>query len=118
MALCCLSPGVARKTGIRWIARTRPVLEAVLLAAALAQSPASHAETSGLPTDSRELVVGTKSAPPFSMKGEDGAWRGISIDLWKRIAEQMHLRYRFQETTLEGLTDGVADGSLDFAWRR
>jgi polar amino acid transport system substrate-binding protein len=61
----------------------------------------------------RELVIGTKVAPPFAMKAEDGNWRGISIDLWRRIADQMHLRYRLQETTLEGLTDGVADGSLD-----
>jgi polar amino acid transport system substrate-binding protein len=45
------------------------------------------------------------------MKAEDGTWRGISIDLWRYIANQMHLRYRFQETTL--MTDGVADGALD-----
>jgi polar amino acid transport system substrate-binding protein len=57
--------------------------------------------------------VGTKVAPPFAMKSEDGVWRGISIDLWRRVAEQAHLRYRLQETTLEGLIDGVADGSLD-----
>ncbi len=56
-----------------------------------------------------------KVAPPFAMKAEDGTWRGISIDLWRRIADQMHLRYRFQETTLKGLTDGVAEGSLDAA---
>ena len=49
------------------------------------------------------------------MKAEDGTWRGISIDLWRRIANQIHLRYRFQETTLKGLTDGVAEGSLDAA---
>jgi len=49
------------------------------------------------------------------MKGEDGTWRGISIDLWQRIACQMHLRFRFQETTLSGLIDGVAVGTLDAA---
>jgi ABC-type amino acid transport substrate-binding protein len=49
------------------------------------------------------------------MKAEDGSWIGISIDLWRHIARQTHLRYRFQETTLEGLTEGVADGSLDAA---
>jgi polar amino acid transport system substrate-binding protein len=65
--------------------------------------------------DARELVVGTKVAPPFAMKAEDGTWYGISIDLWRRIARQTNLRYRFQETTLQGLTDGVAEGSLDVA---
>jgi polar amino acid transport system substrate-binding protein len=49
------------------------------------------------------------------MKQDDGTWRGISIDLWRRIADQMHLRYRLQETTLKGLTDGVAEGRLDAA---
>jgi polar amino acid transport system substrate-binding protein len=57
--------------------------------------------------------VGTKAAPPFAMKAEDGTWRGVSIDLWRCIANQIHLRYRFQETTLKGLTDGVAEGSFD-----
>lgn len=61
----------------------------------------------------RELVIGTKEAPPFSMKGEDGSWSGISIDLWRRIADQLHLRYRFKETTLQGLVDETASGQLD-----
>jgi ABC-type amino acid transport substrate-binding protein len=61
------------------------------------------------------LVIGTKEAPPFSMKGEDGTWTGISIDLWRRIAEQLHLRYQFKETTLEGLISETADGPLDAA---
>ncbi|MBV9587223.1 MAG: transporter substrate-binding domain-containing protein [Alphaproteobacteria bacterium] len=100
---------------MRRIARTSAVLAAVLFATAFSRAPGSRAETNAPPTDSRELVVGTKAAPPFAIKGEDGTWRGISIDLWRRIAEQMHLRYRFQETTLEGLIDGVADGSLDAA---
>ena len=36
----------------------------------------------------RELVIGTKEAPPFAMKAADGAWQGISIDLWRRIADE------------------------------
>ncbi len=63
----------------------------------------------------RVLVVGTKEAPPFSMKAEDGTWSGISIDLWRRIAEELHLHYRFKETTLQGLIDETAAGSLDAA---
>jgi polar amino acid transport system substrate-binding protein len=45
----------------------------------------------------KELVIGTKEAPPFAMKQPDGSWRGISIDLWRRVAERSHLRYRFAE---------------------
>ena len=48
----------------------------------------------------RVLVIGTKDAPPFAVKADRGEWTGLSIDLWKYIAEQLHLRYRFKETTL------------------
>lgn len=61
------------------------------------------------------LTIGTKEAPPFAMKGEDGTWRGISIELWRAVAEELGLSYEFEERTLEGLLDGVADGSLDAA---
>ncbi len=46
------------------------------------------------------------------MKAMDGSWHGLSIDLWQRIAEQLHFRYRFVETSLDDLTNGVAEGSL------
>ncbi len=70
--------------------------------------PANPQEAGG-----RVLVIGTKEAPPFAMKADDGTWRGISIDLWRRLADQLHLQYRFKETTLEGLIDEPAAGSLD-----
>jgi ABC-type amino acid transport substrate-binding protein len=90
------------------------VIGAVVLAAVLAQAPQARAQTPG-PSETRELVIGTKVAPPFAIKAADGTWHGISIDLWRHIADQIHLRYRFQETTLKGLIDGVSEGSLDAA---
>ena len=75
---------------------------------------ADRAQSPG-PPETRELVIGTKVAPPFAMKAQDGIWHGISIDLWRHVAEQIHLRYRFQETTLKNLVDGVSNGSLDGA---
>ncbi|MGA2943677.1 MAG: transporter substrate-binding domain-containing protein [Xanthobacteraceae bacterium] len=63
-----------------------------------------------------ELVIGTKEAPPFAMKAADGNWQGISIDLWRRIADELHLRYRFaEEAGVQGLIDGVATGKFDIA---
>src|SRR4051812_13322261 len=47
------------------------------------------------PPPDRELVIGTKEAPPFAIKTADGAWEGISIDLWRRIADAKKWRYRF-----------------------
>jgi ABC-type amino acid transport substrate-binding protein len=64
----------------------------------------------------RELVVGTKEAAPFAMKGADGNWIGISIDLWRKIADEKKIRYRFVETeTVPELIDGVANGKFDIA---
>jgi ABC-type amino acid transport substrate-binding protein len=62
------------------------------------------------------LVIGTKETPPFAMKSQDGQWHGISIDLWRHIADRMHLRYRFSEKpTIEALLEGTANGSFDAA---
>jgi polar amino acid transport system substrate-binding protein len=55
----------------------------------------------------RELVLGLRVAPPFVMKTPDGIWTGISVELWRHLAEQLSLRYRFEETTQEGLLKGL-----------
>ncbi|MEQ8767837.1 MAG: transporter substrate-binding domain-containing protein [Planctomycetota bacterium] len=62
-----------------------------------------------------KLVVGTKQAEPFSFRGEDDVWRGISIDLWRRMAERLDLDYELEERSLEALIDGLEKGELDAA---
>jgi len=61
------------------------------------------------------LQIGTKEAPPFSFKNKTGKWTGISIELWENIAEEMGLKYQYQEHTVKGLLDGVTNHSLDAA---
>ncbi len=82
-------------------------------------APASSAPASGAPAmepPSHELVIATKEAPPFAMKGSDGSWQGISIDLWRRMADQLHLKYRFAEfATVKELLDETAAGKADAA---
>ncbi len=65
--------------------------------------------------DRRTLEVGTKEAPPFALKGEDGSWEGVSIDLWRQIADELKLDYVFRELTVDELVSGVEGGSLDVA---
>ena len=100
-------------------ARSRPTLTALFAAALLvwsqspltAQTPAAQSELTA-----RELIVGTKETPPFAMKKADGAWEGISIDLWRRIAEEKSWRYRLVEVqTVPELIDGIAAGKFDVA---
>lgn len=84
-----------------------------LMLAALAL-PAGHAaaqESAG--NGQGGMVVATREAPPFAMKGEDGEWHGIAIDLWRNIAAQRGFDYRFAETDLDSMIDGVADGRYD-----
>lgn len=101
------------------ITARRRVTLTVLFAAALfgwsaplsAQTPATLNEITA-----RELIVGTKEAPPFAMKKADGAWEGISIELWRRIADEKQWRYRFVEVqTVPELIDGVAASKFDVA---
>jgi polar amino acid transport system substrate-binding protein len=64
----------------------------------------------------RELVVATKVAPPFVMKRSDGSLYGISIDLWRRLADEQHLHYRFVEReTVQDLLTGTQEGTFDAA---
>jgi polar amino acid transport system substrate-binding protein len=99
-----------RVNGIRALA----VLTAVALACGDSRAQPAAPADPRLP--GKELVIGTKEAPPFAMKQPDGSWRGISIDLWRRVAERSHLRYRFAEAeTVQALVDGTAEGSFDAA---
>jgi len=63
----------------------------------------------------RELVLGLRVAPPFAFKTPDGMWTGISVELWRHLAERLRLRFRFEQTTQEGLLQGLADGALDIS---
>jgi ABC-type amino acid transport substrate-binding protein len=63
-----------------------------------------------------ELVVATKEAPPFAIKNDKGEWSGISIELWRKLAEQLKLRYRFVEaSSVPALLDGLQAGNFDVA---
>jgi ABC-type amino acid transport substrate-binding protein len=64
----------------------------------------------------REVVVGTKEAPPFAMKAPDGTWTGISIDLWTRVAGKLGLHTTFREyETVPDMLRATAGGTLDAA---
>ena len=84
-----------------------------ILGALLAGPFCAIAAAPDAPVPDRELVLGLRVAPPFVMRTQDGIWTGISVELWRRLAEQLSLRYRFEETTQEGLLKGLSDGTLD-----
>jgi ABC-type amino acid transport substrate-binding protein len=88
---------------------------ALLLLVAVGPS-ASHAAEQDDPAAAHELVVGTKEAPPFAIKDDHGEWSGISIELWRRIADQLKLKYRFSEAaSISSLLEGLEHGDFDIA---
>lgn len=96
----------------------RPVLLFLLasfLALAALARPALAQDSGGqAPAPSgKDLAVATRIAPPFAMKGEDGQWQGLAIDLWRQIAQENGYRFHFVETDLPGMVDGVAQGRYD-----
>lgn len=92
----------------------RPALLLCLVSLTMLAFGGSSVRAQGAAAPDRELVVATKEAPPFAMKQPDGNWSGISIALWRRIADQAHLRFRLVETqTVPELLDGVANGGFD-----
>lgn len=64
----------------------------------------------------RELVVGTKEAPPFAMKAADGSWTGISIDLWRDLAERLGVKFHLvEERSVQALIDATSNGRYDLS---
>jgi polar amino acid transport system substrate-binding protein len=59
--------------------------------------------------------VGVFEAPPYAMRKPDGQWQGLTVDLWKRVASELDLQYRFGEASPETILDDVAHGRLDVA---
>jgi ABC-type amino acid transport substrate-binding protein len=96
--------------------RLQAFIVLLVLALTCLRAQAQPAAPINPPMPDRELVIATREVPPFAMKQKDGTWRGISIDLWRRVADQLHLRYRFAEaTTNPEIIEGVAKGSFDGA---
>lgn len=60
------------------------------------------------------LTVGTRQAAPFVMAQNDDYY-GITIALLDEIKQELNLEFRFEERDIQGLLEGVEDGSLDMA---
>ena len=56
------------------------------------------------------LVVALSESPPFVIREADGGYSGISVELWRSIAELEQLNYRFEAVELADLFTGIVDG--------
>jgi polar amino acid transport system substrate-binding protein len=67
------------------------------------------------PVPKQKYIVGIAPGPPFNIHDRDGSWSGISVELWREIADALKIDYEFRETNLSGNFDGLAQGWLDVA---
>jgi polar amino acid transport system substrate-binding protein len=63
----------------------------------------------------QKYIVGIAPGPPFNIHDPDGTWTGISVELWREIANQLQIEFEFRVTNLSGSFDGLAQGWLDVA---
>jgi polar amino acid transport system substrate-binding protein len=92
--------------------------KAIILVALLLSTQVTRAEQvpTASPPQQRTLTIGVKDAPPFAMKAADGVWQGISIDLWRKVARELGLRYEFVEVpTVQELIKDTSSGRFDVA---
>ncbi len=62
-----------------------------------------------------ELTVGVALVEPFVMRGQDDAYRGLAMDLWDGVAQDLGRKYRVVEYGLEDLIKAVQAGQVDVA---
>ena len=63
---------------------------------------------------SETLRVGVVELQPFVMKTVDGHWQGISIDLWREVADRMDVDFELRGyDSVEVLTEAFVKGDLD-----
>ncbi|WP_176630917.1 transporter substrate-binding domain-containing protein [Desulfolutivibrio sulfoxidireducens] len=90
----------------------------VFLWAVFSPGPPARAQAAGQPAavpQKRVLTVGAMRAPPFSFQDAQGEWRGIGIDLWDNVAEEMGVEYVIKKYELKGLLDALERGEVDVA---
>lgn len=71
--------------------------------------------TATLAAQGAPLRVGVHEKPPFAIKDSGGSWTGLSVDVWKNVAQRAGVDYELVEVPYEKIRSGVSDGTLDAA---
>lgn len=82
------------------------------LSAAGTQATAGIQTTAGTQASlpDTQVVIGTRVVAPFVMQDDAGRYHGLTVALWEEVAGELGLDYRFEETDIAGMIEGVADG--------
>ncbi len=61
------------------------------------------------------LKVGITEVPPFVMQTEQGEWEGISVDLWRSVADGIGRDFEWVPLSFRELLTQVENGDIDVA---
>jgi len=86
------------------------VLAALILAAA------AHAQEATAPAAGKPLRVAVYDAAPYGSLQPNGLFFGVSVDLWRRVAEDRRWQYEFQSVaSMDDILNGLEHGTFDAA---
>jgi ABC-type amino acid transport substrate-binding protein len=61
-----------------------------------------------------KLIVGVVEYPPYSMKMSNGDWKGIGIELWRAVAEDLGIKYDIREySRIKQTAEAIQAGQVD-----
>src|SRR5262249_18066774 len=102
------------RSGRRIVTQSRliAIALAVCVVGSTARSSASGAERA----PDEPLRVAVYDVPPYGSVDAEGLFSGASVDLWRRVAEDLHLTYRFIAVAqVADVISGVERGQFDAA---
>jgi polar amino acid transport system substrate-binding protein len=68
------------------------------------------------PRPASALRIAVYDAPPYGAVGADGSLSGVSVDLWRRVAEELQWQYRLiPVSTMDSVLGGLEQGRFDAA---
>jgi ABC-type amino acid transport substrate-binding protein len=68
------------------------------------------------PRETETLRVAVYDVPPYGYVDTDGSISGVSVDLWRRVAEQMEWPFRLIPVSdMESILSGLEQGRFDVA---
>ncbi|GAB2769907.1 transporter substrate-binding domain-containing protein [Salinimicrobium soli] len=85
----------------------------ILLLSGVLSRPLQAQSDTLSPLSQKELRVGVNLQPPFIYKGEKGVLDGLSIRLWRTVAEDLNLNYKFVELPEDANISALENGKAD-----
>ena len=92
---------------------TSSFIVVLLITIAIPVAAQTQPDSVTVPKDT--LRIGVAPMPPFIIKTDNNLWDGISVQMWREVADELNLVYAFREVSADSLITYVADSTLDMA---